>query len=536
MTVTTPSPIETSRVTSWTPRQREVLTLLARGRTNREIAEELGISLDGAKWHVSEIITRLGVQSRDEAAEYWRHENGWRMRITRVAGFATSGVFKWAGVTALAAGVAIIAAMAIFALYETGSEGEEHAGGGIESTATVPAPATASPSVPASVTPAPSPIIANPTGEVVAGVPVSAMTFGAPGSLPVPLSVIVAKGCYQCDGPTTGFERVTLDANGKLKIEALPKPPGDIIGDYWTRDGADYLSMCTRGYCGDVGQISADAQTTIYRSTDGGVSWQALGTFDGAATVAATTAQGVLVNRSTSSDGQVQWRFQLLGSNQVLTPPAGAQPEFAENRLVGWRMADNRTIQALDGSTLVVLPDLGAQRAWIVDVSPGGDMLIGWYTGNGPDAYLGLMQGGKLTRAFKGPGSLSIGSVLTQAVAFGNVAPDGGAPLYPAMLDLHTGTVNVLELFGPVGSSAYDFQRNRIELVEPGPFLRVTGAGDCLNVRATPSTSAKVLGCYADTVLLRDLSDEQAAGGVTFHKVQTPSSETGWASKEFLAR
>ena len=92
MTVTTPSPIETSRVTSWTPRQREVLTLLARGRTNREIAEELGISLDGAKWHVSEIITRLGVQSRDEAAEYWRHENGWRMRITRVAGFATSGV------------------------------------------------------------------------------------------------------------------------------------------------------------------------------------------------------------------------------------------------------------------------------------------------------------------------------------------------------------------------------------------------------------------------------------------------------------
>ena len=62
MTVTTPSPIETSRVTSWTPRQREVLTLLARGRTNREIAEELGISLDGAKWHVSEIITRLGAR------------------------------------------------------------------------------------------------------------------------------------------------------------------------------------------------------------------------------------------------------------------------------------------------------------------------------------------------------------------------------------------------------------------------------------------------------------------------------------------
>ena len=55
-----------------TPRQQEVLELLRDRRTNAEIARELGISHDGAKWHVSEIITRLGVTSRDEAAEWQR--------------------------------------------------------------------------------------------------------------------------------------------------------------------------------------------------------------------------------------------------------------------------------------------------------------------------------------------------------------------------------------------------------------------------------------------------------------------------------
>lgn len=57
-----------------TPRQRQVLHLLAAGRTNPEIARALGISLAGAKWHVSEVLSRLGVASRAEAAVYtpWR--------------------------------------------------------------------------------------------------------------------------------------------------------------------------------------------------------------------------------------------------------------------------------------------------------------------------------------------------------------------------------------------------------------------------------------------------------------------------------
>lgn len=57
-----------------TPRQREVLDLLARGHTNREIAEALGISANGAKWHVGELLTKFGVDAREELAERWRRE------------------------------------------------------------------------------------------------------------------------------------------------------------------------------------------------------------------------------------------------------------------------------------------------------------------------------------------------------------------------------------------------------------------------------------------------------------------------------
>lgn len=46
----------------WTPREREVLDRISRGLTNFEIAQDLGISLDGAKWHVSQILSKLGVK------------------------------------------------------------------------------------------------------------------------------------------------------------------------------------------------------------------------------------------------------------------------------------------------------------------------------------------------------------------------------------------------------------------------------------------------------------------------------------------
>ena len=49
-----------------TQRQREVLGLVRKGRTNREIAQELGISEDGVKAHLSRLFLRFGVTNRVE--------------------------------------------------------------------------------------------------------------------------------------------------------------------------------------------------------------------------------------------------------------------------------------------------------------------------------------------------------------------------------------------------------------------------------------------------------------------------------------
>jgi DNA-binding CsgD family transcriptional regulator len=73
-----------------TPRQREVMELIAAGKTNFEIAQALDISLEGAKYHVSEILTRLDASSREEAASIWRQRQRPVARLTRFLKLAPS--------------------------------------------------------------------------------------------------------------------------------------------------------------------------------------------------------------------------------------------------------------------------------------------------------------------------------------------------------------------------------------------------------------------------------------------------------------
>jgi DNA-binding CsgD family transcriptional regulator len=89
-----------------TAREREVLHLIRLGLTNEEIALRLDISLAGAKYHVSQILSKLGVASREEAVaaavalgerqRWWARWPVW----ARIAGAAT--------VAATAAGLAVL--------------------------------------------------------------------------------------------------------------------------------------------------------------------------------------------------------------------------------------------------------------------------------------------------------------------------------------------------------------------------------------------------------------------------------------------
>lgn len=69
--VTPPSsaaaPVKENESERLTPRQEEILQLLARGYVTKEIANELGISFDTVRFHLKDIYAKLHVRSRTEA-------------------------------------------------------------------------------------------------------------------------------------------------------------------------------------------------------------------------------------------------------------------------------------------------------------------------------------------------------------------------------------------------------------------------------------------------------------------------------------
>ncbi|MGW3605131.1 response regulator [Micromonospora sp. NPDC005161] len=60
-----------------TDREEQVLVAVARGRTNKEIADELYITLSTVKSHITSLMTKLGVRNRVEVA-MWAYETNRR--------------------------------------------------------------------------------------------------------------------------------------------------------------------------------------------------------------------------------------------------------------------------------------------------------------------------------------------------------------------------------------------------------------------------------------------------------------------------
>ncbi|MBA4179671.1 MAG: hypothetical protein C0506_03695 [Anaerolinea sp.] len=105
-----------------TPRQEEIIRLIQRGLTNGQIAELLGLSLDGVKWHVREILARLDVESREEAVAVWQDQHratAWAKRVMR--GLVPLGVGLRIGVAGTAlTGAVVGGGMIIAALSSPG--------------------------------------------------------------------------------------------------------------------------------------------------------------------------------------------------------------------------------------------------------------------------------------------------------------------------------------------------------------------------------------------------------------------------------
>ena len=139
--------LPTGEDVSLTPRQREVIDLMAHGKTNAQIGDALGISLDGAKWHVSEILSVLGVETREQAVEVWREHS----RLDRRIGRTVRAMSPIAGLKLFGAGAAMVlvagAAVGVWLLLANGSD-ESNVAPGASPTWTAEAtqpPSTATP-------------------------------------------------------------------------------------------------------------------------------------------------------------------------------------------------------------------------------------------------------------------------------------------------------------------------------------------------------------------------------------------------------
>lgn len=64
--------IEVDGLPKLTEREEQILRLIAQGKTNPEIAAECGVSVGTVKQHVHNILRKLNVSNRNEAARYFR--------------------------------------------------------------------------------------------------------------------------------------------------------------------------------------------------------------------------------------------------------------------------------------------------------------------------------------------------------------------------------------------------------------------------------------------------------------------------------
>lgn len=399
--------------------------------------------------------------------------------------------------------------------------------------------------------------------EAADGVEVIPLRFSEEMELPQDVALLVETGCYYCDGPPTGLYRLYRDAAGELRTDALftiealgiPLHRGN-HEDAWANEahitgfalGDDASEMaagvCTRGYCGGLGFPTADAQTTLYRSLDGGVTWTRLAVMDGGAWVVAVVKDGVVVSGPYGTEEESAPKFSLFPSGEPVQPPTGANwwPLTLPNGELAWPTEDGRLLHS-DGSQIVTLGE-GAHAGDAVPDASGERFAVTWWTeGPSPQHRVGVFsRDGRPSSAFSLSGSARVGGWLNDTLVAGNVTvprellptPEAGMfvmDFLPAVFDIEAGVAHPLA--GPFQEPLL-LGRNYVRAVVRGPFARVADTGSCLNVRAEPGMASDVLACAADGVLLRDTGDTREFDGATWRRAVTPAGGEGWASTRYL--
>lgn len=505
---------------NWTPRQREVLDLLAQGRSNAEIAEHLGVSLDGAKWHVREIMGRLGVESREDAADYWRKENGLPARLRRRVVVIPMLRLGWPA-AAIPVGLLLVVAVAVGTIVALRGNDPPRTGPGAETPRATahatPSPAATTSTNPPTETPLPlnprfgpgngQDILATIDGEPIYELKVSP----SPVSLPVDSLLYYSYCPVPCLGDT--LAGAFIDASGDVTESArMPlapvTAPGSTFGTFVGDGNSGFAVLWCAEAAGRCGKrhdgTTDDVPRTVLVSHDGGISWSQAGNEVDALTSLAGFVDGQLILAKRIVGAGLT--FEYVSAVTGLSVPAPGGPDIVT-----------------ESGTLVTVgyQEVTPESPWaIVEVTAPGQ---------GNPSYLGFPLG-NLSLHVALSDTLILGTAMRSEKATDPRTSDSYGELRHAMvvIDLAQKTVSYISGFQP--AQEYVESRTPLQFLE-GPFVRVA-TDPCLNVRLRPDVTSSSLGCFAPGVILQVRTEEPAVEAWT--AVSTPDGRPGWVASEYV--
>ncbi len=542
-----------------TPRQQEVLALIARGRTNAQIAETLGVGFETVKTHVAEILGKLGVDSREDAAALYTEQSSFRYRAVRAARALAAAVFSKAGLIAGGVVVLIAAAAMVSVLLARSNDDQVASPTVVLATPTAVASATGSP--PPTTTPAPTgiptPVTPVAIPSVVNGKPVKELVEGPP--VPFPDNVVLYLGvseCANCGFGLGALRRIYRNDAGELIVDR-PTPPGTeqtaYISAYWQDDYEMYVGFCT-GYCGGEGFPSDDGVVTVMHSLDGGITWSAVGSPIPRSELSFVGMYlGEMLTRVTHylPSNQIE-KFEIISlpSMTVGQPPAAlpavtasgfpyAWPVLAPGGQLLWANYESDTTRYFDSLGLLapLSRELDALQPGADWVERKGEVWQAVYAAADPDSpsfYVYVDEQGRPSAGFTSSVEVWrfgariddhrwIGSAVLP-LAPGEESVGGNDNFRAVLIDTEAGTMSPI-LGLPRDASPLDGNFSWPYTAVAGQFVRIVSNDGCVDVRASVSASAASVGCYADGVLLHRRSGDDLPG---WYAILTMDGDAGF--------
>ncbi len=387
------------------------------------------------------------------------------------------------------------------------------------------------------------------------------LVAGDPVAFPNEVVMYAFDGVWE--GPSTALRRYYTDPLGALITDDLILSTFDaggraFVGMAVGAGGEMAASLC-HGYC-----YGEPQPVTIVRSDDGGVTWRDVVTVERGwwDTIEAIERDEIYLRGLEPSNMFGLWRVTGDAAQEIpfpaqVSPNAAVYSGRKDGALVIAGIAeDRRTLWDLErGEKLASIPLPDSARSTspmgFISTPNGLRFQVGWMEASG-DNYLGFLD--VATGEFDGVYRLQtanrlefmfVAGWISRTVAVGRASfraadyLEGSADEtfrgIPAVIDFGTGVVSPIADFVPklAGKSGGPVPRH----IAVGPFARVSTPEDCLNVRASPSTTGAVLNCYADGVLvpLRDAAANAAnSDGDQWLAVRTTDGREGWAAARYL--